>query len=58
MAVGAERFPGTVTTSIAFYADEALSVSCGCDRSESGGDRGHPGEDKYLRRERDRPVSL
>lgn len=30
----------------AINADKALSVGCGRDRSESGGDRGHPGEDK------------
>lgn len=46
MAVVAEKLPGTMTTSRAIYADKALSVGCGCDRSESGGDRGHPREDK------------
>lgn len=59
MAVGAERLPGTVTTSRAIYADKALSVGCGCDRSESGGDRGHSRlRTRHLGRERDSLYQL
>lgn len=42
VAVGTERLLGDVTTNRAIYADKALSVGCRHDRSESGGDRGHP----------------
>lgn len=36
------KLPGAVTTNRAIYADGALSMGRGCDRSESGEDEGNP----------------